>query len=160
MQKYHLDLQYLLAASAKELALEKQLITDMMFGDDLQQAHKDLLAKKKVTAITSTPKKKKTNHNYMQNPATPFLGFGLGSPHMSGWGSPQQGHGHFHPWTSNNTGFHGGHSSCHQGVSPHQAAPSITGWNPNHSQRASSSPAQGRGRLTPHLWVPLLQIHH
>ena len=115
MQKCHLDLQYLLAASTKKLALEKQLITYMMFGDDMQQAHKDLLAKKKVTAVTSTPKEKKTNNNnYMQNPAMPFLGFSWGSPRIPQWGSPQQGDSHFCPWTSNNTGFHGGHSSGHQ----------------------------------------------
>ena len=72
VQRRRLDLQYLLALLAKELALEKQEITDFMFGDDMQQAHKDLLAKNKVTALTSMPKKKKTSHGFSHSLQNPF----------------------------------------------------------------------------------------
>ena len=79
VQKRRLDLQYLLAPSAKELALEKQEITEFMFGDNMQQAHKDILAKNKVTALTSTPKKKTLSHKFSHSPKSPFLGQGRGS---------------------------------------------------------------------------------
>ena len=98
VQKQCLDLQYILTPSAKELALEKQEITDFIFGDDMQQAHKDILAKNKVNALTSTPKKKKPSHTFSHSPHSPFLGQGWGSPHMQTWGSPHQYQGHFRPW--------------------------------------------------------------
>ena len=72
VQKRRLDLQYLLAPSAKELALEKQPITDFMFGDDMQQAHKDVLAKNKLTNLTVPLKKQKKTHTYSHQPVQPF----------------------------------------------------------------------------------------
>ena len=42
----------------------------------MQQAHKDILAKNKVTAFTSTPKKKKPMQGFSHSPQSPFLGHG------------------------------------------------------------------------------------
>ena len=104
VQKRHLDLQYILAPSVKELTLIKQEITDFTFGDDMQQAHKDILVKNKVTAIMSTLKKK-SSQNFIQSPPGPFLGHGQGSPCMHGWGSPHQNQAHFCPWTGGYGGY-------------------------------------------------------
>ena len=102
VQKRRLDLQYLLAPSAKELALEKQPVTDFMFGDDMQQAHKDLIAKNKVTALTSTPKKQKKSggHGFQSPQQSSFLAHGRGSPRNPLWSSPYSTHhqGPFRPW--------------------------------------------------------------
>ena len=50
-KKWCLDLQYLLVPSAKELAHEKQPITDNMFGENMQDSHKDLISANKVTKV-------------------------------------------------------------------------------------------------------------
>ena len=111
-----MDLQYLLAPSAKELANEKQPITDKMFGDNMQDSHKDLISASKVTKLTTSPQPRKPTHPHLYNPFLGYTGCGTPSsgsqqwfprpPQSQWWGQPRQAF-QSPPRFSNNRGFWG-----------------------------------------------------
>ena len=66
--KRGMDLQYLLAPTAKDLAHEKQPITNFIFGDDMKTAHKNLLTAKKLTKVMASPSPTKKSHTKCSMP--------------------------------------------------------------------------------------------